>query len=119
MTEDEAIADFLGRRAIAGYLTVPVYAKFHEWLGRGELLRPMWEAWAAGDRKTATAVIPRETIDDLLIYGDAATCRAEIEAYVDAGVTVPVLNFLPASADPKERARQSIEWLRALAPGAG
>lgn len=118
MSTDEALVDFLGRRAIAGYLTVPVYAKFHEWLGRGEILRPMWEAWDAGDRKAATAAIPRQTIDDLLVYGDAETCRRKIEAYVDAGVTVPVLNFLPASGDPAERARQSLEMLRQLAPGA-
>jgi probable F420-dependent oxidoreductase len=118
MSTDDQLIDFLGRRAIAGYLTVPVYAKFHEWLGRGELLRPMWEAWGAGDRKAATAAIPRETVDDLLVYGDADTCRRKIQAYVDAGVTVPVLNFLPASGDPAVRAQQSLDWLRALAPGA-
>ena len=28
-------------RLIAAYLTVPVYAAFHDWLGRGEVLRPM------------------------------------------------------------------------------
>ena len=118
MSTDEALVDFLGRRAVAAYLTVPVYAKFHEWLGRGELLQPMWEAWAAGDRKAATAAIPRETVDDLLVHGDAETCRRKIQAYVDAGVTVPVLNFLPAAADPAERARQSLEMLRQLAPSA-
>ena len=116
MTEERQLVDFLARRAIAGYLTVPVYAKFHEWLGRGELLRPMWEAWGAGDRKAATAAIPPETIEDLIIYGDATTCRRKVQAYVDAGVTVPVLNFMPASADPAERARQSLEWLNAMAP---
>ena len=47
-----------GRRAIAAYLNVPVYAKFHEWLGRGEMLEPMWDAWRAGDRKAATEAIP-------------------------------------------------------------
>ncbi|HRE02836.1 MAG TPA: LLM class flavin-dependent oxidoreductase, partial [Ilumatobacteraceae bacterium] len=29
------------RFAIAAYLNVPVYAQFHDWLGRGDLLRPM------------------------------------------------------------------------------
>ncbi|HZP56184.1 MAG TPA: LLM class F420-dependent oxidoreductase [Dehalococcoidia bacterium] len=118
MSTDQALVDFLGRRAVAGYLNVPVYAKFHEWLGRGELLRPMWEAWAAGDRKAATAAIPRQTIDELIIHGDAETCRRKVQEYVNAGVDVPVLNFLPAAADPAERARQSLEMLRALAPGA-
>ncbi len=119
VTEDEAFIDFMGRRSIAAYLNVPVYAAFHEWLGRGDALRPMWEAWRAGDRKAATAAIPRQAIDDLLVFGDAATCRRKIQAYVDAGVTVPVLNFLPAAIDPAERAAQSIAMLRALAPDAG
>ncbi len=117
MSEDDALVDFLGRRAVAAYLTVPVYAKFHEWLGRGELLRPMWEAWAAGDRKAATAAIPRATVDELLVHGSAETCRRKIQAYVDAGVTVPVLNFLPAAIEPAQRAAQSLEMLRRLAPG--
>ena len=33
----------VGRRMIAAYLNVPVYAAFHEWLGRGDLLGPMWD----------------------------------------------------------------------------
>jgi probable F420-dependent oxidoreductase len=117
MQEQEQLIDFLGRRMIAAYLNVPVYAKFHEWLGRGDALRPMWDAWNAGDRKAATAAIPRQAIEDLLVYGDAATCRRKIQAYVDAGVTVPVLNFIPTAPDPAARAAQSVEMLQALAPG--
>ena len=39
------------RFAIAAYMNVPVYAEFHRWLGRGDVLGAMWEAWSAGDRK--------------------------------------------------------------------
>ncbi|HEX6869941.1 MAG TPA: LLM class F420-dependent oxidoreductase, partial [Micromonosporaceae bacterium] len=60
---DEALARTVGRMAIAGYLTVPVYRAFHEWLGRTELLGPMWHAWSAGDRKAAVAAIPDEVVD--------------------------------------------------------
>jgi probable F420-dependent oxidoreductase len=116
MIEDENVVDFLGRRMIAAYLNVPVYAAFHEWLGNADALRPMWQAWDAGDRKAATAAIRRETIEKLLIYGDAETCRKKIQAYVDNGVTVPVLNFIPTAMDPAGRAQQSLEMLRALAP---
>src|ERR671919_2890870 len=52
-TEDLDVVRFVGRRAIAAYLNVPVYAQFHEWLGRGETLQPMWDAWGAGDREAA------------------------------------------------------------------
>ena len=40
-TTDAAAAREIGRRAIAAYLTVPVYAAFQSWLGRGEVLKPM------------------------------------------------------------------------------
>jgi probable F420-dependent oxidoreductase len=112
VTEQEQLIDFLGRRMIAAYLNVPVYAKFHEWLGRSGL-QPMWDAWRGGDRKAATAAIPRQVIDDLLIYGDAETCRRKVQAYVDNGVTVPVMNFIPAGGDA---AAQSLAMMRALAP---
>ena len=116
VTDEAALTDFIGRRMIAAYLNVPVYASFHEWLGRGDALRPMWDAWSSGDRKAATAAIPKQAIEDLLIYGDAETCRRKIHAYVDNGVTVPVLNFIPVAGDPAQRALQSLEMMRALAP---
>lgn len=116
VSTDEAFVDFLGRRSVAAYLNVPVYAKFHEWLGRGSDLAPMWDAWRAGDRKAATAAIPRTVIDDLLVHGDAETCRRKVQAYVDNGVTVPVINFLPAAIEPQARAEQTLEMMRALAP---
>jgi probable F420-dependent oxidoreductase len=116
ITQEDALVDFMGRRMVAAYLNVPVYAQFHEWLGNADALRPMWDAWRAGDRKAATSVIPRPLIDDLLIHGDADTCMKKIQAYVDNGVTVPVLNFITTSPDPKQSAEQSIAMMRALAP---
>ena len=116
MSEDDNVIDFVGRRAVAAYLNVPVYAKFHEWLGRSAQLAPMWEAWSGGDRKAATAAIPRQVIDDLFIHGDAATCRRKVQEYVDNGVTTPVINFMALGADAKARAEQSVVMLRALAP---
>jgi hypothetical protein len=53
-----------------------------------------------------------------VIYGDAATCRRKVQEYVDNGVTVPVLNFIPVAGDAAGRAKHSLEMLRALAPGA-
>jgi probable F420-dependent oxidoreductase len=85
---DEARA--IGRRAVAAYLNVPVYRAFHEWLGRTELT-PMWAKWAAGDRKGALAAIPDAVVDRLVLHGPAASVREQVEAYVEAGVTTPVL----------------------------
>lgn len=116
MTDNEGLIDMLGRRMIAAYLNVPVYAAFHEWLGRGPALQGMWDQWQAGDRKAASAAIQPRTIEELLVYGDAETCRRKIQAYVENGVTVPVLNFIPLAGDPEGRAKHSLEMLRALAP---
>ncbi|MFC6085184.1 LLM class F420-dependent oxidoreductase [Sphaerisporangium aureirubrum] len=112
VTEDTDRVMDLGRRMLAAYLTVPVYAAFHEWLGRGETLRPMQEAWAAGDRRAALKAIPDEVVNDLIVHGDAATCRARIREYVDNGLTTPVLAPIPAGEVTVPEA------VRALAPAA-
>jgi alkanesulfonate monooxygenase SsuD/methylene tetrahydromethanopterin reductase-like flavin-dependent oxidoreductase (luciferase family) len=111
-TEDADEARQLGRWMIAAYLTVPVYKAFHDWLGRGELLKPLHEAWASGDRKGALDVIPDEVVDDLIVYGSPAQCRARIRDYVDNGLTTPVLMILPGGERP------AVDVVRSLAPAA-
>ncbi|MCW2898031.1 MAG: Luciferase-like monooxygenase [Streptosporangiaceae bacterium] len=109
-TEDAEEARALGRWMIAAYMTVPVYAAFHEWLGRGEALKPMHEAWAAGDRKGALAAIPDEVVDDLIVHGSPERCRERVQEYVDNGLTTPVLGILPGGD------RSMADAVRALAP---
>jgi probable F420-dependent oxidoreductase len=94
-TEDDGFARSLGRRLIATYLTVPAYAAFHDWLGRGPALRAMHDAWAAGDRKGAAAAVPDEVVDSLVLHGSPESVRDQVQAYADAGVTTPVLALLP------------------------
>lgn len=83
------------RFAAAAYLNVPVYAAFHEWLGRGEALADMWRLWKAGDRAAALEAIPDEVVDDLVVHGTPEQCREHIARYVENGVTTPVLAVLP------------------------
>ncbi|GAA4948094.1 LLM class F420-dependent oxidoreductase [Actinoplanes utahensis] len=94
-TEDAAYARTVARRMITAYLTVPAYAAFHRWLGREETLAPMWQAWQSGDRKGALAAIPDSLVDELIVHGSPAECRARVQAYADAGVTVPVMALTP------------------------
>ncbi|SDJ15694.1 probable F420-dependent oxidoreductase, Rv3093c family [Frankineae bacterium MT45] len=94
-TEDAEFARNLARMMITAYLTVPAYAAFHSWLGRGEKLTPMSELWKAGDRKGALAAVPEEVIDELVLHGSAETCRERVQAYADAGVRTPVIALLP------------------------
>jgi probable F420-dependent oxidoreductase len=96
----------VARFVMAAYLTVPVYRAFHEWLGRREQLLPMQQAWAAGDRKGALGLIPDEVVDDLVIHGEPASCREQVLAYVEAGVTTPVIALLPAGIEPPVAVRE-------------
>jgi probable F420-dependent oxidoreductase len=94
-TTDADVARAIARRALTGYLTVPAYFKFHEWLGRGELLQPMMDLWNAGDRKGAGAAIPESVVDELVIHGDFDTCRGRVDAYRRSGLDTPVIAILP------------------------
>ncbi len=85
----------MGKFAVAAYLSVPVYAEFHRWLGRGEMLATFWERWAAKDRQGALEAIPDELVDQLIVHGSPEACRAHIQRYVDNGVTTPALAILP------------------------
>ena len=94
-TEDENYARTVGRTLISTYLTVPAYAAFHEWLGRGDQLREMNEKWGAGDRKGAAAAVPDEVVDALVLHGSPESVRDQVQAYQDAGVKTPVIALLP------------------------
>jgi probable F420-dependent oxidoreductase len=111
-SEDLDTVRHLGKMAIAAYLNVPVYAAFHEWLGRGPELEGMWRAWKAGDRKAAIAAIPDSLVDQLIVHGSPEECRAHVQRYVDNGVTTPVLAILNFGLDLRQAVRD-------LAPTAG
>jgi len=106
-SEDSDAVRAAGRRLIASYLTVPVYAAFHHWLGRGEDLAPMWEAWRAGDRRGAAEAVPDRVVDQLIVHGSPEECRAAIDRYVANGVTTTCPAVLPlAGVDARQAIRQ-------------
>ena len=99
---DADMARMIGRRMISSYLTVNAYAEFHRWLGRGEALQPMWDAWAEGNRKLANEVIPDSVVDELIIHGPYEACREHVLAYIEAGIQIPTLAIIPFGVDLKE-----------------
>ena len=108
---DADVARGAARRMVAAYLNVPVYAQFHEWLGRGDDLEPMWALWKAGDRAAALEAIPDHVVDQLVVHGAPEACREHIDRYVDNGVTTPALAVLPFGVDLRES-------IRSLSPSA-
>ena len=88
----------LARWMFAAYATVPVYENFFRWLGYGDAIDPMVEAWRAKDRQKALELVPTELVEDIFILGDADEQRARLEQYVDGGITTPVLLPIPIVA---------------------
>ena len=94
-----------------------MYAKFHEWLGRGPVLQPMWDAWAAGDRARALELVPDEVIDDLIVWGtpdaDPRTRRATTPRN---GVTTTAPSIMGRGDAVRETIRalapELLSWLR-------
>jgi alkanesulfonate monooxygenase SsuD/methylene tetrahydromethanopterin reductase-like flavin-dependent oxidoreductase (luciferase family) len=95
----------MAKFAIAAYLNVPVYAAFHDWMGRGEQLAPMWDAWKAGDRKAALAAIPDSLVDELIVHGSPGECKEHIDRYFDNGVTTAALAVMPFGIDQRQAVR--------------
>ena len=60
------------------------------------------EGWREKNREKTAGAFSDELIDQLAIIGDAEKCRADIRAFVKAGVNTPVINPVNA-ADGKVR----------------
>jgi probable F420-dependent oxidoreductase len=92
------LASFL----FAGYATVPVYEQYFRWLGYGDAIDPLVEAWRAKDRKKAVELAPRGLIEDIFILGNADEQRARLDQYAEGGVSTPVLQLIPLGAEPSQ-----------------
>jgi len=88
--EREAVEP-LARFMFSSYITVPVYAAFYRWLGYGEQIAPMIEAWESGDRQGAAAAAPWELIEEMFIFGTPTEMRERIDSFVAGGITLPIL----------------------------
>jgi probable F420-dependent oxidoreductase len=92
----------LARFMFSSYITVPVYAAFYRWLGYGEQIEPMVAAWEAGDRQAAAAAAPWELIEDMFVFGSPAQMRERLGAFVEGGITLPILTPIVTPDKPGE-----------------
>jgi probable F420-dependent oxidoreductase len=104
-TDDADTVRAMGKFAIAAYLTVPVYAAFHEWLGRGDQLAGLWARWREGDRKGALEEIPDSLVDELIVHGSPDACHEHLQRYIENGVTTLALAPLPFGFDVTQACR--------------
>ncbi|MFN2616824.1 MAG: LLM class F420-dependent oxidoreductase [Thermoleophilaceae bacterium] len=104
----------MARWMFCAYATVPVYEKYFRWLGYGDAIDPLVEAWREGDRKRALQAAPQELIEDIFVLGEPAEQRKRLAEFVERGITLPVLMIVPGdgSAGPDAYG----ELVEALAP---
>jgi probable F420-dependent oxidoreductase len=81
----------LARFMFSSYITVPVYENFYRWLGYGEKIDPMVEAWNAKDRQKAAEEAPWDLIEEMFIFGEPAQMKERLGAFVEGGITLPVI----------------------------
>jgi alkanesulfonate monooxygenase SsuD/methylene tetrahydromethanopterin reductase-like flavin-dependent oxidoreductase (luciferase family) len=81
----------LARFMFSSYITVPVYEAFYRWLGYGERIDEMVEAWNAKDRQEAAEAAPWELIEEMFIFGSPEQMRERLGAFVEGGITLPVI----------------------------
>jgi len=81
----------LARFMFSSYITVPVYENFYRWLGYGEKIDAMVEAWNAKDRQKAAGLAPWDLIEEMFIFGTPQQMRERLGAFVEGGITLPVI----------------------------
>ena len=84
----------IARYMFSTYITVPVYTEFYKWLGWGERIQPMLDAWTAGDRQKAAAEVPWEAIEQMFILGSPEEMKERLQAFVAGGITCPILTMV-------------------------
>ena len=81
----------LARFMFSSYVTVPVYEAFYRWLGYGERIDEMVDAWKAKDPQKAAAAAPWELIEEMFIFGSPEQMHERLAAFVEGGITLPIL----------------------------
>jgi probable F420-dependent oxidoreductase len=110
VTDDVPKARDTVRATFGGYAATPVYNKFFAWCGFEDQARAVASAFAKRDRAGVYAAMDDSMVDQISILGSAESCREQVAAFVEAGVTTPVLSPLAS-----ERAGVEAVW-SAFAP---
>jgi probable F420-dependent oxidoreductase len=103
--QPEAARQYLARD-ITGYATVDAYARFFRASGFAPEIDTLQSAWKAGDRARAVAAISPRVLDALGVVGPESSCRARMDDFTRAGLTMPVV--VPFTPETGAEARASL-----------
>ena len=91
VTDDVPAARAGLRQMMGPYFATSVYNRFVAWCGFPDEAENILAGWQAKDRARNTGAVTDDMIDRLGVIGSAAHCRARLEAFVNAGVTTPMI----------------------------
>jgi probable F420-dependent oxidoreductase len=100
VTDDVPAARAVVKATFAPYLATRAYNRFYRWMGYDRAAEGVLAA--AGDRQAMAAAIDDHVVDDLFCLGSPDAVADRVAAYVDAGVTLPVIQPLSLGRDQAE-----------------
>jgi probable F420-dependent oxidoreductase len=97
------------QKDLFGYIVVDAYADAFRRAGFGDEVDAVRALHAERDREGALGAVSDRMVDAIDIVGDAATVRAGITDYVEAGVDSPIVMPLPWGADRRQIVADTLE----------
>jgi alkanesulfonate monooxygenase SsuD/methylene tetrahydromethanopterin reductase-like flavin-dependent oxidoreductase (luciferase family) len=95
ISDDRGAAATVMRKTLRMYASLPNYQKY--WIEAGyEEMRAIQHALAAGQKDRLMELMPDRWLRDVTLFGTAAEVREGYQAWLDAGVSTPIL--VPSSA---------------------
>jgi alkanesulfonate monooxygenase SsuD/methylene tetrahydromethanopterin reductase-like flavin-dependent oxidoreductase (luciferase family) len=89
--DDRAAAAAVNRKTLTGYVGLPNYRNYWREAGYVEEMDAIEAALDKGDRDAVPALMSDQWLSDVTLFGSAADVREGVEAWVDAGITTPIL----------------------------
>jgi len=114
ISDDEAAARSAARYNLAFFAQLPNYRRQWRRAGFKTAMDTVQKILQTGSRREAAVQIPDELIDAVCVFGRPERCRAQLQAFRDAGVDTPLLAVSPVNEDRLVATRKAIV---ALAPG--
>lgn len=89
--DDRVAAGNRNRATLSGYVTLPNYRNYWKQAGYEEEMTAIEAALAAGDRDKLPSLMSDRWLSDCTLYGSVSEVREGVEAWIDAGVSTPIL----------------------------
>jgi 5,10-methylenetetrahydromethanopterin reductase len=114
VAEDRAMAREAARRRIARFARNQFYGNMFRAAGFGAEVDGVARASAGGDREGMYAAVSDVMVDAAAAYGSPGECREKVAEFVEAGVTLPIIQANNVARDRVGALRTTLD---AMAPG--